>query len=95
VTIAAGHTLSKVDGKAATETENGHKEHYGCASCGKLFADAEGKSEVTKDSLVISATGTSADPVPDTSDAFAGVPAVLLALMSAAASLITVKKKED
>jgi hypothetical protein len=95
VTIAAGHTLSKVDGKAATETENGHKEHYGCASCGKLFADAEGKSEVTKDSLVISATGTSADPVPDTSDAFAGVPAVLLALMSAAASLIMVKKKED
>jgi len=43
---ALGHKLTKVEAKAATYTEDGNIEHYACA-CGKLFADAESKKEIT------------------------------------------------
>lgn len=43
---ALGHKLTKVETKAATYSEAGNIEHYACA-CGKLFADAEGKKEIT------------------------------------------------
>ncbi len=43
---ALGHKLTKVEAKEATYTEAGNIEHYACA-CGKLFADAEGKKEIT------------------------------------------------
>lgn len=46
IEAAKGHKLTKVEAKAATYTEAGNIEHYACA-CGKLFADAEGKKEIT------------------------------------------------
>jgi len=46
VVAAKGHKLTKVEAKEATYTEAGNIEHYACA-CGKLFADAEGKKEIT------------------------------------------------
>lgn len=53
----AAHTLTKVDAKAATETEAGNIEYYKCSVCGKLFSDAEGKTEITADQTVIAALG--------------------------------------
>lgn len=45
--LAAGHKLSLVAGNAATEEAAGSKDHYECSVCHKLFADAEGKEEIT------------------------------------------------
>ena len=51
------HTLTKVEAKAATCTTDGNKEYYTC-TCGKWFADAEGKTEITdKNSVVEAKTG--------------------------------------
>ncbi len=51
------HRVTKVEGYAATCTEAGQKTYYVC-SCGKWFADAEGKTEITdKSSVVIEALG--------------------------------------
>ena len=54
---ALGHKLTKTAAKAATCTEPGNKEYYTCATCGKFFSDADGKTEIAKDSWVIKALG--------------------------------------
>lgn len=51
------HDLKKVDAKAATCTEPGNSEYYTCGNCGKFFSDADGKTEIVKDSWVIKALG--------------------------------------
>ncbi len=45
----------------ATTTKEGLEEHWYCAGCGKYYADAEGKTEVTRDSLVIAKLPASAN----------------------------------
>ena len=50
---AIRHDLQKVEGKAATETENGNKEYYICKVCGDYYADADGKTSITKDSVIV------------------------------------------
>lgn len=63
---AIRHDLQKVEGKAATETETGNKEYYICKVCGNYFADADGKTSITKDSVIVSTTKkTAADTQPD------------------------------
>lgn len=52
-TAAAGHILEKVEAKEATVTEEGNIEYYKCSVCGKLFADAEGKTELQPEDVVI------------------------------------------
>ena len=47
ITVDAAHKLTKVDGKAATCTEDGIAEHYNCSVCKKNFVDAEGKTEIS------------------------------------------------
>ncbi len=47
------HTLEKVEAKEATYTEDGNIEYYKCSVCGKLFADAEGKTELQPEDVVI------------------------------------------
>lgn len=55
-TLAAlGHKLTKTDAKVATCTEPGNSEYYTCGNCGKFFSDADGKTEIVKDSWVIKA----------------------------------------
>ena len=49
----SSHKLTKVDAKAATTEVEGNIEHYICSKCGKYFSDAEGKNEITKESVVI------------------------------------------
>ena len=58
---AKGHELEKTDAVPATKEQSGNIEYYTCASCGKLFSDAEGKKEIAKADTVIPAIGQ--DPV--------------------------------
>ena len=43
----AGHTISHVEGKPATYTESGIKEHYYCSVCKKYYEDAACTIEIT------------------------------------------------
>ena len=52
---AKGHSMTKTEAKAATCTEAGNSEYYTCGNCGKFFSDADGKTEIVKDSWVIKA----------------------------------------
>ena len=54
---ADGHTLTAVAEVPATCQETGVKAHWVCSVCGKLFSDADGKSETTLEALTIPATG--------------------------------------
>ena len=61
----AGHThsLTKVEAKPATATENGNKEYYICGGCDKWFEDENGTTEITdKSSVTVPATGSTEDP---------------------------------
>ena len=54
---AKGHTLTAVEAVPATCETAGVKAHWVCSVCGKLFSDAEGKTETTLEKLAIPATG--------------------------------------
>ena len=54
---AKGHTLTAVAEVPATCETTGVKAHWSCSVCGKLFSDAEGKTETTLEKLTIPATG--------------------------------------
>ena len=54
---ANGHTLTAVEAVPATCETAGVKAHWKCEVCGKLFSDAEGKTETTLEKLTIPATG--------------------------------------
>ena len=54
---ATGHKLTKTEAKAPTCTEAGNKEYWACDTCGKIFSDAEGKTEISLEDTVIPATG--------------------------------------
>ena len=59
VISALGHSMTKHKEVKPTCTETGTKEYYECETCGKIFADEKGETEVTKEDLVISALGHS------------------------------------
>lgn len=52
---ATGHNMTKTDAVKPTCIDDGNIEYYSCDVCGKLFADAEGKTEITD--VVDPATG--------------------------------------
>ena len=54
---AKGHTLTAVQAVPATCETAGVEAHWECEVCGKLFSDAEGKTETTLEKLAIPATG--------------------------------------
>ena len=47
VISALGHKLTAHDAKVATCTSEGNIAYWSCDRCGKLFSDADGKTEVT------------------------------------------------
>ena len=53
------HALVKVEAASPTCVMAGNKEYYKCYDdgCGKIFSDAEGKNEITLESVTISALG--------------------------------------
>ena len=71
------HDLKHIPASAATSRVNGNTEYWYCEGCGKYYADAEAKTEITQASTVIPATGrrpTSTTPAasvssPKTGDA--------------------------
>lgn len=52
---AGEHKLTKVPAKEATCTEPGNLEYYSCSHCNKYYSDAEGKTEVAKDEMMLPA----------------------------------------
>ena len=55
--VATGHSLTKTDAKEPTCTEDGNNEYYTCSACGKVFKDADGKTETSVEAEKIAATG--------------------------------------
>ena len=47
------HAIVKVPGKAPTTTTEGNSEYWTCTGCGKCFSDSDGKTEISKESMVI------------------------------------------
>ena len=56
---ATVHVLVKHDGTAPTCTETGLADYWTCKVCGKMFGDAEGKTEVTEADLIVPEAGHS------------------------------------
>lgn len=52
--VVGAHNPTSVAEVAATCNGTGTKAHYKCATCGKLYSDAAGTTEITAESLVIS-----------------------------------------
>lgn len=61
---ATGHDLKHVPASAATSSTSGNIEYWHCKDCGKYYADAKAKTEITQASTVIHATGRR--PAPTT-----------------------------
>ena len=60
------HVLTKTERKEPTCTENGNIEFYTCSECGKIFSDAEGKTEITEEETILTADGhTFVDEITD------------------------------
>ena len=51
------HDLTLYSAQEASCTANGNKAYYKCDTCGKLFADAEAKNEITLESVTIQKLG--------------------------------------
>lgn len=58
------HDLKHVPASAATSRVNGNIEYWHCEGCGKYYADAKARTEITQASTVIPATGRR--PAPTT-----------------------------
>ena len=56
VTVTHGNMVH-IPKKDATCTAEGNKEYWTCGTCGKIFSDAEGKTEIELSATVIPATG--------------------------------------
>ena len=69
LTLPAQHDLTLVPAKEPTYEQNGNIEYYCCTreGCGKLFADAEGKQELTPDDVILPML-VQTDPLPQTGD---------------------------
>lgn len=53
VSVPAAHKIVKVEEVPANDRMEGTKAHYICEICKSIYADAEGKTSVTKASLII------------------------------------------
>ena len=52
-----GHNVQKVDGKAATCTEDGNSGYYKCENCGACYSDSKGEMNIDESSMILKATG--------------------------------------
>ena len=55
--VYGAHSLTFVEEKEPTCTEQGKEEHYICSGCGALFRDSEGKEKISEEDIVISQMG--------------------------------------
>ena len=101
VTKAAGHEIVKMAQVDPDDKMEGTKEHYRCNQCNAIFADAEGKTPITKASLIIRKTlvaegdllpnGDTSGKSPSTSDSFASV--IAMAALSGTVLVLTKVKR--
>ena len=54
---AVSHTLTETTAVLADCVNPGNSAYWTCSECGKFFSDAQGTTEIEKDSWIISATG--------------------------------------
>ena len=54
-----GHSMTHVEAKKASCTEDGNKEYWYCVNCGIYYADKDGQKKISKDETVIAKTGHS------------------------------------
>ena len=54
-----GHSLSHVDEKVATCTEDGNNEYWTCTRCGKYYSDSSATKEISKSQTIVSKHGHS------------------------------------
>ena len=105
VIAKTAHKLNKVEAKAATAESEGNIEYYTCADCGKLFADAEGKEELSAADVVIaklsgedkpnpSDPGSNGDKSPTTGERFYPIALAAAAALAAVAALIAALAKK-
>lgn len=52
-----GHNVKKVEGKAATCTEDGNSGYYKCENCGACYSDSKGEMNIDESSMILKATG--------------------------------------
>ena len=57
VVAAMGHTLAKTEAEAAICTEAGNTEYWTCGTCGKIFSDEKGETEISQEETVVAAEG--------------------------------------
>lgn len=55
--VYGAHSLTFVEEKEPTCTEQGKEEHYICSGCRALFRDSEGKEKISEEDIVISPMG--------------------------------------
>ena len=98
VVKATGHHAVKVEATEPTATDSGNIAYWYCADCGKYFSDEALTKEISKDSIMIPATGEKPDKnettdVPKTGDT--GMLPWLLALLLSAGgfTVLGIKKK--
>ena len=55
--FTGNHSFTHHEAASAACTENGNSEHWKCDVCGKCFSDANGETEITEATTVISLLG--------------------------------------
>lgn len=103
----AGHNLTLVPAKAPTAEEEGNTAYWVCASCGKLFADAQGQTETTLKAVTLaklpassSSDSPSASEEPEDSPATgehstALLAAILLLILALTAAAFCLRSKRS
>ena len=58
------HIIAHFDAVEATPEKDGNIEYWRCVKCGKYFSDAEGKNEITAESVIVKFEGESKTELP-------------------------------
>lgn len=90
---ALGHKLTHHEAKAATGKAAGNREYWSCDTCGKLFADAEGKTETTEQAVTIAKPAPNTPATGDGSELSLWLMLLAFSAAAAAAVLVLYRKK--
>ena len=91
---ALGHKLTHHEAKDATASAAGNKEYWSCDACGKLFADAEGKTETTIEAVTVAKLKPGTSPkTGDDSRMVLWTAVLTLSAAAAMAALLLLRRK--
>lgn len=94
--------LEKVEEVPATEADTGTMEHWRCNACGRLFADAEGKKEITCFDTILAKIMVDAKTLPSETEsteptdagAWKVVAAVVSGIVCITAAVLVIRKRK-